>query len=84
MAVVEIKRTSLLNVPAKLRELATEIEEAGGEFTVVCVIGGPSGRVLVRGYGPNTSTLEASGWLARAQMHLNSPVTPQDYDPLPA
>lgn len=69
MSVHEIKRASLLNVPAKLRQLAEEIEKRadGAEYSVIAVIGYPTGHVAVRGFGSRTDSLSCSGWLARAQ-----------------
>jgi hypothetical protein len=61
----EIKRTSLMNVPQRLRELADEIERQGLP-TAIVVIGYPEGYVAVRGFGERTSALEATGWLHRA------------------
>lgn len=66
MSVTEIKQTSLLDIPAKLRALADEIEVKGFK-TVVLIIGYPTGKVAVRAYGERTSALMTCGWLARAQ-----------------
>lgn len=67
MSVREIKRTSLLDVPAKLREIAAEYERRPDELrTAILVVGYRSGHVAVRGYGERTSALEATGWLHRA------------------
>jgi hypothetical protein len=65
LSVTEIKRTSLLDCPQRLRELADDMEKNGLK-TVICVVGYPEGKVAVRGYGERTSALEASGWLMRA------------------
>lgn len=63
----EIKRTSLLNVPQRLHELADELAKRPELTSVVVVIGGyPGGQVAIRGYGERTSGLETTGWLARA------------------
>jgi len=70
VALHEIKRTSLLNVPQRLRELADEMEKRKDErFAVTVVIGylDRGGKVAVRGFGERTSGLECSRWLARAQ-----------------
>ena len=66
MTVHELKRTSLMDVPAKLRELADYCEREDIP-TVVVVIGYPGGYVALRGYGEQTSAVACSGWLARAQ-----------------
>lgn len=71
MAVHEIKRTSLMNCPQRLRELADEMEKQGLR-TVICVVGYPEGYAAVRGYGERTSALEAIGWLHRALDVLTS------------
>ena len=64
-------KVSYLNVPSKLRELADAVERAqtGNDpfRAVVIVLCYPNGRVAVRGYGEETSPLQMSGWLARAQ-----------------
>lgn len=65
MSVHELKITSLLNVPAKLRELADHVEKHGIK-TAVVVLGHPGGYITVRAFGEQTSALSATGWLARA------------------
>lgn len=66
MSVHEIKRTSLLDIPSKLRELAAEFEARPGELrTAIVVVGFDDGCVCVRGFGERTSGLEATGWLHR-------------------
>lgn len=66
MSVHEIKRVSLLDVPAKLRELATEYEQRPVELrTAIVIVGYSDGCVCVRGFGERTSSLEATGWLHR-------------------
>ena len=77
MSVHEIKRTSLLDCPQRLRELADDIEREGLK-TVICVIGYPDGRVAIRGYGERSSGLEASGWLARAQTMMTEGAAADD------
>ena len=66
----EFKKTSYLDVPAKLRELADASESAqtgGPPFNgVIVVLCYGSGSVAVRGYGEQTSPLQVAGWLARA------------------
>lgn len=67
MSLHEIKRTSLMDVPAKLRELAMQYEERPRELrTAIVVVGYADGFVCVRGFGERTSALEATGWLHRA------------------
>lgn len=78
MTVREIKRTSLLNAPEKLRELAKEIEARGEPYTAIVVVGYPDGRVSVRGYGPRSDSLACSGWLARAQTLMTEDAGQQD------
>jgi hypothetical protein len=66
MSLHEIKRVSLLDVPAKLREMAAEYERRSGELrTAIVVVGYADGFVCVRGFGERTSALEATGWLHR-------------------
>jgi len=77
VSVHEIKRTSLLDCPQRLRELADDIEREGLK-TVICVIGYPDGRVAIRGYGERSSGLEASGWLARAQTMMTEGAAADD------
>lgn len=79
MSIHEIKRTSLLDCPQRLRELADDMEKNGLK-TVICVIGYPGGKVAVRGYGERTSGLEASGWLARAQTLMTEGAAADDSD----
>ena len=67
MSVYEIKRPSLLNVPAKLRELADQYERhAACMRTAIVIIGYDDGTVVVRGYGERTDALQATGWMHRA------------------
>lgn len=67
MSVHEIKRLSLLDVPGKLRELATQYAERPEELrTAIVVVGYADGFVCVRGFGERTSALESTGWLHRA------------------
>jgi len=67
VSVHEIKRTSLMNVPDKLRQLALEFEQRPAELrTAVVIVGYADGYVAVRGFGERTSALEATGWLHRA------------------
>lgn len=62
----EIKRTSLLDAPQRLHELADELAKRPELSSIVVVIGGyPRGLVAVRAYGERTSGLETTGWLAR-------------------
>jgi hypothetical protein len=69
----EIKRTSLLDIPQRLRELANEIESRGDEHrSAVIIISYPDGKVAVRAYGERTSGLETTGWLARAMEMMTS------------
>lgn len=66
MSVREIKRVSLMDVPAKLRQLAAEYERRSGELrTAIVVVGYTDGFVCVRGFGERTSALETTGWLHR-------------------
>lgn len=63
----EIKRTSLLDVPQRLRELADELQKRPELCkTAIVVVTYPEGRVCVRAYGERTTGLETTGWLARA------------------
>lgn len=67
MSVHEIKRRSLLDVPGKLRELATQYEARPEELrTAIVIVGYDDGLVCVRGFGERTLALEATGWLHRA------------------
>lgn len=62
----EIKRISLMDVPAKLRQLADEFEKRPGELrTAIVTVGYADGYVAVRGFGERTSALEGIGWLHR-------------------
>jgi hypothetical protein len=79
MSVTEIKHVSLLDVPAKLRALADEVERFNLR-TVVVVIGYPSGKVAVRGYGERSSALMTTGWLARAQNVMTEDCAAADDD----
>lgn len=79
MSVHEIKRTSLLNCPQRLRELADEMEKQGLR-TVVCVIGYPDGCVAVRAFGERTSNLETTGWLHRGLDVLTNGCSAADAD----
>ena len=79
MSVHEIKKTSFLNVPEKLRELAQNIEEEK-ILTCVCIIGHTNGKVSVRAYGERTSALQTSGWLARAQTMMTEGCYASDAD----
>ena len=73
MSVHEIKRPSLVDVPARLRMLATEFESRPKELrTAIVVIGYSSGCVAVRGFGERCSALEATGWLHRALEAMTS------------
>ncbi len=66
MSIHEIKRTSLLDVPAKLHDLAAEFKDRPDELrTAIVVIGYKDGYVCVRGFGERTTALEAIGWLHR-------------------
>lgn len=67
MSVHEIKRVSLMDVPAKLRQLAGEFEKRPEELrTAIVIIGYGNGYVAVRGFGERTSALEGIGWMHRA------------------
>lgn len=79
MSVTEIKKVSLMDVPAKLRALADEIERLKLP-TVVVVIGYPTGKVAIRGYGERTSALMTTGWLARAQTMMTEDCNAKDGD----
>ena len=79
MSVHEIKITSLMNVPAKLRELAQNIEEEGIK-TCICIIGHANGKVSVRAYGERTSALQTTGWLVRAQTMMTEGCNASDSD----
>ena len=79
MPVHEIKRTSLLDVPKRLHELADELAKRPELCSVVVVIGGyAGGRVAVRAYGERTSGLETTGWLARAQTAMTDGAGEED------
>lgn len=65
MTVHEIKRTSLLDVPAKLRELAAHVEKNEIK-TAVVILGHPGGYITVRAFGEQTTALSTIGWLGRA------------------
>ncbi len=64
--VYEIKRTSFLDVPAKLRELATMLESRGTPTKTVIIITADGSRMEVRGFGERTSGIEVAGYLSRA------------------
>lgn len=61
----EIKRISLMDVPAKLRELADRIERENFR-TCVVIVGHDNGQVCVRSFGERTDALQTTGWLHRA------------------
>lgn len=77
MKIHEIKRASLLDIPAKLRELADAIEK-NGQKTCVVIIGCDNGQVHVRGYGERSSGLETTGWLHRAMTAMTEGSMVQD------
>jgi hypothetical protein len=79
----EIKRTSWLDVPGKLRDLAAHIEAEGNKVRTIIVISSDGETVTVRGFGERTSPVEISGYFARAQWIQNyTPIT-QSIDPDP-
>ena len=65
MSVHEIKRISLMDCPAKLRQLADTFEREHLE-TAVVIIGQADGHVTVRAFGTRTDALQVTGWLHRA------------------
>jgi hypothetical protein len=62
----EIKKTSWLDAPAKLRELAAALESRGKPTTTVIVITADGTNMEVRGFGERTSGIEIAGYLSRA------------------
>jgi len=77
MSVTEVRHVSLIDVPAKLRDLADECERLK-LTTAVVVIGYPNGKVSVRAYGERTSALMTTGWLARAQTMMTEDCAADD------
>ena len=74
----EIKRVSYLDLAAKLREWADQIERIPDIKTVTIVIGYPTGHVAVRGAGERSSSLELSGWLSRGVTAVNERLNADD------
>jgi hypothetical protein len=80
----EIKRTSFLDVPAKLRELATMLESRGTPTKTVIIITADGSRMEVRGFGERTSGIEVAGYLSRALWMQNDLPTADAVDEPPA
>ncbi|MGH6738127.1 MAG: hypothetical protein ACREDY_03665 [Bradyrhizobium sp.] len=82
MSVHPVKKVSYLDVPAKLRELADQVEAIKPVpiESVVIVLGYPHGQVAVRAYGKRTSGLEVAGWLARSLSAMTEHQCVDEYD----
>jgi len=71
VSVHEIKKTSYLDIPAKLREMANDLENRSDIQNIAIVLGYQRGHVVVRGYGPRSTPLELAGWLSRGVTAIN-------------
>ena len=72
MPVHEIKRTSFLDAPGKLRELAAALEERKRPTTTVIIITMDGAQMEVHGFGERTSGIEIAGYLSRALWMQNN------------
>lgn len=71
MSVHEIKRNSLLNIGAGLRELADWVDQNPDAIRTVIIVSAANDRVVTcHGYGERCSPVESLGWLMLAQQRV--------------
>lgn len=83
----DIGRKSLMDIPARLRELATWTEANPEAVRTVIIISAAHDRIVsCHGYGERCSAVEALGWLdlASARVRGSTEAPSTDFAPIPA